>query len=135
MKNRIGTGIYFCLAAFLIGAGPKVIFKVCEQGNSYMKCWWSSQAEIGIAIILAVIGLGILFFQEKMIRLGLSFAAIGAEVVGILIPTVLIGGCMSKSMACQSITFPCLYVISSLTILVAVGNSVYLYKQIKKNNI
>lgn len=135
MKNRIGTGLYFCLAAILLGIGPNTIFKVCRPGETYMKCWWSTQAEIAIAILLAVIGIGIFVFQSKQVRFGMSLVGVAIGVMAILIPGLLIGGCMNPTMACRSITFPCIYVIATITILVALVNSIYLYQQMKKEQV
>ena len=55
-------------------------------------------------------------------------------IVSVLIPSILIGGCNMKTMACQSITFPAFYLISSILIIYSVINIYYLIKSEKVKN-
>ena len=98
-----------------------------------MKCWWSAQAEISIAIMFIVAGITILAFKSAETQFGVSIMTIALGVIAILIPSVLIGGCMKDTMPCQSITFPCIYVISGVTIAVSIFYCISLAKQIKRN--
>lgn len=128
MKNKIGIGIYFLAAGILILAGPKTLFEVCERGETVMKCWWTVQAETGIGIIIAALGILYMFLSANEAKMALSVSQAVISAVGILIPSVLIGGCMNSEMRCQSVTFPVLYAIAAVNIIVALINMVYVRK-------
>lgn len=127
MRNRIFTFIILGLSGLLYIIGPHRIFKVCASKEMVMTCHWSVQAEAGIGILLLLSGILYLTAGSKEVRLFLSIQTIGSYLIGILIPAWLIGGCKSKEMACQSLTFPSLYLISILGILYTAGNIVYIY--------
>jgi len=128
MKNKLITSIIYLAAAILFIVGPATIFKVCEVEEKPMLCHWSTRAEIGIAIILIVAA--ILYFLTKTVRekIFITIVAIVVSIVAVLVPNILIGGCTMKTMACQSITFPAFYVISSVLIIYSVINIYYLVK-------
>lgn len=133
MKNKvIIIGVYLA-AALLYIVGPNSLFKVCEVGEKPMKCHWSTQGEIGIAIIL--IGIAVVYAAAKTAREKglLSIISIVNSVVAILIPAVLIGGCGMKTMPCQSTTFPAFYIISFILILISLFNIFYLFRKQKGN--
>lgn len=134
MKNRILSGIGAVLSGLLISVGPQTVFKLCEAkaDGSWMKCHWTGQAELGIGLLIAVLGVLLLFFSSRQARLGLSIAVTLAGILALLIPTVLIGGCMMKTMACQSVTFPALEVIGILTVVGFAFNSAFLFLSDRK---
>lgn len=133
MKNKLITAITYLFTAILLIVGPHTIFKVCEVGKKPMRCYWSTKAEIGIAIILIITV--ILYFFTKTVRerLLLTIVAITNGIVALLIPSVLIGGCGMKTMACQATTFPAIYVISALLIIFSVINIFYLTRNDETN--
>lgn len=133
MKKRVIYGIYFIIIGIILAVGPHTFFAVCPKGDHPMKCWWSAQAEISIAIMFIVAGITILAFKSAETQFGVSIMTIALGVIAILIPSVLIGGCMKDTMPCQSITFPCIYVISGVTIAVSIFYCISLAKQIKRN--
>jgi hypothetical protein len=134
MKNKIIIISSYLLAALLYIIGPYTLFKVCEVGDSPMKCHWSIQAEAALAIVL--IGTAIVYVLTKTARekVFLSIIAVFISITAILIPLVLIGGCSMKSMACQSSTFPALYVISIILILVSIINIIIHIRKIEGNS-
>ncbi|SHO45965.1 DUF4418 family protein [Anaerocolumna xylanovorans] len=127
MKNRIITFLIYILSGVLYLIGPHTIFKVCSAKEMVMTCHWSVQAETGLGILLLLTGVFYLFAKGKEAKIFLSLQTIGSYVVGILIPAFLIGGCKSKDMACQSLTYPSLYLISILGILYSIGNLVFFH--------
>lgn len=132
MKNKIiSVGVYL-LAAVLYIVGPKSIFRVCEVGEKPMKCYWSTQSLIGIAIILLGIAVVYALTKTKREKLLISAISIVTNIIAILIPSVLIGGCKMKTMACQSTTFPAVYVIGAVAILISIANIFYLLKTNKE---
>jgi hypothetical protein len=133
MRKRAIYGIYFIIIGIILAVGPHTFFEVCPKAEHPMKCWWSAQAEISIAIMFIVAGITILAFKSAETQLGVSVMTIALGVIAILIPSVLIGGCMKDTMPCQSITFPCIYAISGVTIAVSIFYCISLAKQIKRN--
>lgn len=129
MKNRLLTGITCLVSAFLLGVGPFSIFPVCPvTPEKTMKCWWAARAEIAVALVLAVIGLAVLFCKSSEGRRMLNLCAAGAGLAAILIPAKLIGYCVKPEMACRMLTFPVVYAIAALVILVSVGSFFWLLK-------
>ena len=134
MKNRILISVLFFIIGALIAIGPFTLFKVCDASEMIMKCHWSARAEIGIGIIIAAAGVFYFFLKDWQARLVISGLSLVVSIVAILIPAVLIGGCGNKMMACRSLSFPSLYLISILSGLIAFGNSIYLLKRVKGND-
>ena len=128
MKNRLITGIGAIISGLLIFIGPRTIFKLCEAkpDGSWMKCHWTGEAELGVGLLIVALGVLLLIFSSKRTRLGLSVAVAFAGIPVLLFPTVLIGGCMMKTMACQSVTFPALIVIGIITVIGFTFNSLFL---------
>jgi hypothetical protein len=98
------------------------------EGGRWMKCHWTGQAEIGVGILVALLGGALIFFSDSKVRLGLSIAVILSGILTLLFPAMLIGGCAMETMNCRSVTFPALTVISVLTIAGFAANTVYLYR-------
>lgn len=128
MKNRLITGIGAIISGLLISIGPKTIFKLCEAkpDGSWMKCHWTGEAELGVGLFIVALGVLLLIFSSKQTRLGFSVAVALAGILVILFPTVLIGGCTMKNMACQSVTFPALTAIGIFTVIGFTFNSLFL---------
>ena len=126
MKNKIAISIVFIILGVLILLAPTVIFPVCPA-DMKMRCQYTKQAELGIGILITVLGIVSFFFTEK-IRAGISIAIAGIGALAIAIPTTLIGVCGSDMMTCNSATRPLLVVLGVLTILVSVVNTFYLLK-------
>lgn len=94
----------------------------------WMKCHWTGQAEIGVGILVILLGGALIFFPDNKVRLGLSIAVLLSGILALLLPHVLIGGCAMETMNCRAVTFPALTVISILTIAGFAANTVYLYR-------
>lgn len=133
MKNRILSGAGAILSGLLISIGPQTIFKVCttKPGGSFMKCHWTAQAEIGVGLLIAVLGVLLLVFSSHPVRLGLSLGVTLAGILAVLFPYVLIGGCPMETMECQRVAFPAITVIAVLTIAGFVFNSVFLFLSVR----
>ena len=128
MKNRLITGIGAIISGLLISIGPKTIFKLCEAepDGSWPKCHWTGQAELGVGLLIVALGVLLLIFSSKRTRLGLSIAVALGGILVLLFPTVLIGGCAMKNMACQRVTFPALIVMGIITVIGFTFNSLFL---------
>lgn len=131
MKNRAISGVGAIAAGLLIALGPQFLFKLCAPmaNGRWMKCHWTGQAEIGVGLLIAVLGLGLLLFASRETRLGLSLSIFFAGILALAFPHVLIGGCEMARMPCRAVTFPSLTVIDVLTIVGFAVNSFYLYRK------
>jgi hypothetical protein len=99
------------------------------MGDMFMKCHWSAQAEIGVGVLIAALGLALVFFANTKTRLGLTVGIFLSGVLALLIPHALIGGCSMHSMPCRKTTFPAITVISILLLTATVLNAVYLARK------
>lgn len=129
MKNRLFTGICALISGLLVAIGPNTVFRICaaKPDGSWMKCHWAGQSELGVGLLIVVLGVFLLIFESQQTRLGLSIAVTFAGVLVVLLPTVLIGGCSMATMNCQRITFPALTVIGILTTAGFAFNSIFLF--------
>ena len=118
LKNRIISGIFTIVLGALISLGPRYFFKVCApmMGGRFMTCHWTARAELGVGLMIAALGFALLAFKSVKTRLGLAFAVFLSGALALSFPHVLIGGCEMETMACRTIAFPALTVLSVLTI-------------------
>lgn len=132
MKGRIISAFFHIVMGLGIAIGPYTVFQVCDTSEKIMKCWWSVRAVTALGILLIVAGIFSLLFKEKAALAAISLYNIATSVMVILIPSVLIGGCMKETMPCRSLTFPAIYVMAGIVILFNIlfniGNLFYLKK-------
>ncbi len=107
--------------------------KMSTGSKMVMKCFWTARAEFGVGILIALLGLLLILFSSVQLRLGLNISIIFNGILALLIPTKLIGVCDGIHMDCHSLALPALVVISSIIIITALLNSVYLFKSDKKD--
>lgn len=115
MKNKI-LSIGTIVLGALLAAGPQFLFKPCPTTEKFMKCFWSCKALIVVGAVLALIGLLQLIAKEAKSRKVLAVVGLALAVSAILIPTVIIGGCVKPEMACKVLTFPITHSLSVATI-------------------
>ncbi|MDR1956365.1 MAG: DUF4418 family protein [Treponema sp.] len=97
-QNLKRVPIAAIIFGLLIALGPQFLFKVCGPvspmaahdggGQTWMKCHWSAQAEIGVGFLLAALGIGLLLSASKDTRLGLTVGVFLSAVLALLIPYV-----------------------------------------------
>ena len=111
MKKSIIISTVVIALGLLIALGPQFLFKVCLHGeDSFPRCHWSAQAEIGMGLLIAALGICLFVFTDAKTQLGLLIGIFFAGIVGMLIPHALIGGCGMMNMACRKVAFPALTV-------------------------
>ncbi len=115
-KSSIIVSVIYFLLAILLLVGPRTIFKVCEVVEKPMRCYFSTQAIAVMAVMLIGIAIAHLFALTGAEKIRLNGLAVLSALAVILIPVQLIGGCEMKAMACQSRTFPAIYIISIVLI-------------------
>lgn len=158
MKNRLVTGVFFIVLGLILAFGPITIFPVCgiathKEGeamqmedseskvqnssmsvamSSPMKCHWTARAILGIGVLIVIQGILLLLISSCAIRLGITIGIGLNGILGIVIPTWLIGVCASSKMDCHELTFPALIIISSFILIGSIINGVFLYQTSKK---
>ncbi len=115
MKNKI-TSIGSIVVGLLLAAGPQFLFQPCPTTEKFMKCFWSCKALIVVGAVIALIGLLQLIAKESKSRKVLSVVGLALCISAILIPTVIIGGCVKPEMACKMLTFPVTHSLSAIGI-------------------
>ncbi|UEL48435.1 DUF4418 family protein [Terrisporobacter hibernicus] len=134
MKNRVGMAMFYIITGLLMFLGPKHIFVGCAfNPERPMKCWWSTQAILGIGILLIIVGICYMLIKSKGINLGMSLMSIFIGMYAIAIPKFLIGGCKKETMPCLTVEFPSIYLICGVLIIVSIINIIYLRKKIEGN--
>ncbi len=129
VKKRVIFGAIVTILGFLLAVGPWYIFKVC---GSTMKCFWSGRAELGIGILVIILGILNMAVSSIQVRLGLNLALIFVGIQSALIPTWLIGVCSMPKMSCHAVASPSILAISILVTLLALVNVFYLSSLGKK---
>ena len=115
-------GSFLILMALVVGAVP--LFTDCQaHGNAMtlangrstpMICHWTAEAEIALAVPLLAVG-GLMAFNRRRETLrALSILGIVLGVFVILLPTNLIGVCMSADMLCNMVMKPTLVFAGAL---------------------
>lgn len=130
MKYRITSSILFVIYGVLLAVGPHTIFAVCEQGEKMMRCGWAAKVETGLGIFVIYLAVINILCKEKNARFWLGFSFIGAILLAILIPAVIIGGCGMAEMACRAVAYPVIYILSGLALLFSIGNTLYLKRSL-----
>lgn len=143
MTNRIFIAILIMILGLLIITVPTYILPVCSPtgvtalsadghshsaGIKFMKCHWTGQAEIGVGILIVVLGLFMLLTKLAAVRLGISIALSCIALLAAAIPTILIGVCPSEMMQCHMGTLPALLLLSGVLFIITVINAIFLNK-------
>ena len=92
---------------------------VLENGKTIpMKCHWSGRAELVVAVPLFAIGVMGMVNRNSLVIRNLSILGVILGVFIVLIPTNLIGVCISADMLCNSVMRPIL-ILSGILVIVA----------------
>ncbi len=105
MKQKI-TSIGTILVGLLLAFGPQFLFRPCPTTEKVMKCFWSCQALLVVGCVVAVAGLLLLIVKGPEARRALNVVVFALLIGAILIPAVVIGGCVKEDMTCRLVTFP-----------------------------
>jgi hypothetical protein len=134
MKKQIFGGAVVIILGLLIATGPQFLFKVCaHEEGSFPRCHWSAQAEIGIGLLIAALGICIIVFADTKIHLGLFIGIFLSAIIALFIPHTLIGGCGMMSMRCRRVAFPFITLFSIMLLIYSAISAVFL-NQAKGSN-
>ncbi len=86
-----------------------------------MKCYWTAQAELGVALPLAATGAVLALSRRRETIRGLAAMGVVLGALVILLPTSLIGVCSGMTASCNLIMKPAMMFAGTLTILASVG--------------
>jgi hypothetical protein len=122
-------GVVMILMALVLAVAP--IFTDCEShgkmlttadGRSVsMKCHWTGVAEIAAAVPLALAGIYALRSKRKETLRFAGLVGATSGLVAILLPTALIGTCMSASMICNLLMRPIILSAGIIAIVASVA--------------
>lgn len=131
MKNKIMATIYTVLG-ILIAFGPTYLFKVCQglkADGTPMKCHWMAQSELGVGLVIILIGILLFLVKSNETKTMLSIVTAGLSVVAFLLPHVLIGVCKTATMSCVALTLPALTIVTIVLFLCSVINIILTIKK------
>jgi hypothetical protein len=119
LARATGAGVVLLAAALAVATVLTQctdLLKLASGATVPMKCHWTAMAAVGIAIPLALAGVGIAFSKraETLRMLALLVAALGAVII--LLPTVLIGVCANPDHLCNSAMRPAMIFMGVLTL-------------------
>lgn len=127
-----GLALTLALLAMLISLVPQMTD--CEsQGRALtladgrqiaMKCHWTARAEMGVGFSIFALGALLFFSHSRETRMTLSLLGIVLGVFVILLPTVLVGVCMSPEMLCNSLMKPLLILTGSLVVAISLAGTI-----------
>lgn len=130
MKKRIFLGAFIVILGLLIAIGPLALFHVCrpEDPEMLMKCHWTARAELGLGIVLSILGLLTAIVSSKQIRAGLHISVALNSILAFLIPNVLIGVCSGEHMHCHAVCLPALSILSVVLFITAIVSLIHFYR-------
>ena len=113
MKKNIIKSVVIIVLGLLIALGPKFLFRTCQSGccTDIPQCYWSSQALLGMGMLIAALGICLFIFIDSNTQIGLLIGVFLSSIVAIGIPNAIIGGCSAPAMACRRVAFPVVTVI------------------------
>ena len=126
-------GAILVALALVIGIVPQ--FTDClAQGSAIelangaaipMRCHWTRQAEVAVAIPLGIVGFLVFFNRRRQTLRALLLVGIALGLGAILLPAYLIGVCASDDMICSMLMKPTLLFAGVLTVATCLVGLVY----------
>jgi hypothetical protein len=111
LNKRLAYGITTVILGLFIALGPQFLFKVCTVHDGALPlCHWSAQAELGMGMLVAALGLCFIVFSDPKTQQGFAISIFLTGIIVLGIPHALIGGCTAKTMPCHKVAFPALTV-------------------------
>lgn len=138
MKRNIIVGILVSIFGLLVAIGPYTLFPVCEPGEKIMKCFWTARMELGLGIVMLILGILLAVSRSEQFRLGISLSLLLNAILSLLVPTALIGVCGGAHMVCRTAALPALTIlnalITALALYTVVASWLSIQKMVKPDN-
>jgi hypothetical protein len=130
----VAIGVILVVLALVIGIVPQFSdclaqgsVMVLPNGNTLpMRCHWTRQAEIAVALPLGIVGILVLLSRRRQTQRALLLVGMALGLGAILLPTYLIGVCASDEMICSMLMKPTLIFAGVLTAATCLVGVVYL---------
>lgn len=132
-KNRVILSVIYIVIGALICFIPTYLFPVCNSTEMKMSCYYTKQAEIGLGLLIILLGIVSIGIKNSSIRVGISLALAGTALLVLLYPIKLIGLCKKSHMACRIGTFPALSIAGIGLLIISIWNIWYLLRKDKEN--
>jgi hypothetical protein len=123
--SMVIVGGIFIVLALLMAIIPQ--FSSCQsQGSAIslpdgktvpMKCYWTGQGELVLAVVLLVIGILLIVSRKAESQKYLSIVGILLGILAISLPTFIIGVCAMPTHICNTIMKTTLLILGPLVIL------------------
>ena len=131
MMKYLGIG----LIALALVAGIVPQFTECggplELANGKlipMKCHWTAQGEIAVAIPLLVVGGMMTFNRRKETFRVLSITGITLGALVIALPTAIIGSCVTPTMICRTAMQPAMITTGAIVVGLSLIGAVFSFR-------
>ena len=124
MPRKLFAAISQIVLGALIAIAPQTFAHVCAVKDMPMACRYTARVALGLGVVIALLAI-IGFFAPSRVRVGLDLAN---AVLGVLVPTMLVGVCRGSMMHCHMVTMPTLIVLG---VLLAVLAAVAVYLDLK----
>ena len=85
MKNRVIVSTIYILIGILICLIPTYLYPVCN-GEMKMACYYTKQAEIGLGILITLLGIVFIAAKNENIRIGISISQLLVALLVFLYP-------------------------------------------------
>ena len=103
-----------------------------ENGRQVpMKCYWTAQASLAVAVPLLAVGLLIAFSRQKETLRALALVGAILGIVVILLPTRFIGVCQHPGASCNLVMKPALVFAGTLVIGVSLVSLVISHRRVE----
>ena len=127
-------GVILIALALVIGIVPQFTDCLAQgsamelpNGNTLpMRCHWTRQAEVAVALPLAIVGILVLLNRRRQTLRALLLVGMALGLAAILLPAYLIGVCASDDMICSMLMKPTLLFAGVLTVVTCLVGVVYL---------
>lgn len=127
MRKISFSGVIIIILGLLIAVGPFTFFHVCRPENPemHMSCYFTARAELGLGIVISILGLLAAIPKTQEYRAGFNIAVVLNSILIFLIPDFLIGVCGGEHMYCRAVALPALNILSIALFVIAASNLIY----------
>jgi len=156
MKVRIIFGAIIIVLGLFVAIGPQVMFKPCDNMLTVtdgtikddgtvnitrrvpMRCVWTAGVDLGIGIMIALLGAALIIFPSVKVRFGLAIGTLLASIFTFLLHqnvpepnSIFIGVCRGAAMLCRQ---GFAQALTSLSILLILSSALYVVYLAKKKD-